>query len=128
MTFGLALPLRLTGGYIHNLSATPNTYNNSKENVGSTADLQIGRITEAGTWEIGGSWRQIEADATLGQFVESEFASLRGNTDIKGWSARINYSPWRNVTIGASAYQTSGIGARNIPDRTRAETTMGVKF
>jgi len=128
LTVGDALPLRVSGGYIQNLSATPNTFNNQKENRGWTADLQLGRIDKAGTWEIGGGWRSIESDAALGQFTESEFNSSLGNTDIQGWTARISYSPWSNTTLGVSGFHSSRISARNISERNRIESTIGVKF
>lgn len=129
MTLGRALPLRLSGGYINNLSAEPTTVTNRKENTGWVADLQLGKITDAGTWEIGGGYRYIRADAALGQFTESEFASSYGNTDVQGWTVRAGYSPFRNLTWSVSGYHTRPISNRSfIPKRNRVETTLGAKF
>ncbi len=125
---GRATPLRFNGAWIRNLSATWNSLTNSVADEGWLAEAVLSKITEAGTWEIGGGWRCVEADATLAQFTESEFSTSAGNTDLEGWFARATYSPWRNVTLGVSGFHTAPASLRRISERGRIETTIGVKF
>lgn len=126
---GRKTPLRLSGSWLRNLSAAPTTVTGRAEDEGWLGELVLGKITDAGTWEIAGGYRRLEADATLAQFVESDFSTSAGNTDIEGWNVRINYSPWKNTTIGVAAAKSRRISNSTAPvNRDRIHLTLGVKF
>lgn len=61
-----------------------------------------GRASNAGSWEIGAFYQSVDKDALFGQWVESDFAD--GRTDSDGWVVRAGYAPVRNLTLNASYY------------------------
>lgn len=122
------LPIRVNGGWIRNLSADLTTVTGEAESDGWSAELTFGKTADPGTWELGGGYRVVEADATLGQFTESEFSTSSGNTDIEGWYYKFAYVPWKNTTWTVSGAMTQGESNRPIADRARIETNLGVKF
>lgn len=121
-------PFQVNAGYIRNLSAAVNRATGSTEDDGWLAEAVLGRVSEPGTWEAGGGYRRVEADATLAQFTESEFSTRAGNTDIEGWTLRVSHGLWKNTTIGVSGFRASGESMRRIPDRDRIEANIAVKF
>lgn len=122
------IPVKLAGGWIENLAAGVTVATGVKEDDGWTAEMTLGKAADQYSWELAGGYRLVEADATLGQFTESEFSTSAGNTDIRGWFYRFAYVPWTNTTWTVSGAVTEGASTRAIADRVRLETNLAVKF
>ncbi|HUQ51728.1 MAG TPA: putative porin [Gammaproteobacteria bacterium] len=57
--------------------------------TGFALGASLGEVTRAGTWRIGYAYQDLEADAVIGTFTDSDFAG--GGTDGKGHVVEFNY-------------------------------------
>jgi hypothetical protein len=64
----LKLPILLNGQYVVNVDAT------SSEDTAYLGGITVGKAKEKGTWEIGYTYRDIEKDAVIAGFNDSDFA------------------------------------------------------
>ena len=62
------LPVLLNGQYVVNVDAT------TSEDTAYLAGITLGKAKEKGTWEIGYTYRDIEKDAVVAGFNDSDFA------------------------------------------------------
>jgi hypothetical protein len=69
------MPLSLYGDYVQNQD--PDDYN-----TGWLAGVQLGKLGDAGSWQLAYEYEDLEADAALGLLTDSDFAG--GGTDGKG--------------------------------------------
>jgi hypothetical protein len=69
----------LYGDYVNNTSA-------DTDETGWLAGVVLGKeeIENLGDWQIGGTYRRLEANASFDEFPESDFRS--GGTNVKGWT------------------------------------------
>ena len=75
-------PLSLFADYVTNVEA-------DDENTGYALGAWYGEVTKPGTWRIGYAYQQLEADAVIGTFTDSDFAG--GGTDGRGHIVDFSY-------------------------------------
>ncbi len=121
-------PVRLAGGYACNLSAAPLAWAGTNEDEGWIVDLTVGQATsKRGSWEIGGGYRVIEADACLGQFTDFAGTPM-GATDAQAWFLHGVYMPRDNVSISSVFLSAEPESLRRADHLQRIEVQLGVKF
>lgn len=82
----------IQGEYLHNYSV-PNVNNGWGVTVGFSGGKSTNKWIRP--FNFHGTYRDIEADATLGTFADSD---LGAGTDVKGWEVSGNYKLTKNVT------------------------------
>lgn len=94
--------------------------------TGFLAGFTIGKINGPKTWSFTYLYRQLEADATVGIFSDSE--SSGGGTDVKGSKVAIEYAIYKNWIVGANIF----IGDKKIETTsdsfTKIHLDMSFKF
>ena len=94
-----ALPVTVFGEYIINTDADVN-------DTGYMAGVKVGRAEEAGTWQGRVDYRDIEADATVGAFTDSDSFG-GGGTNGKGIRVKAKYAMHKNWSAGITVYVQS---------------------
>lgn len=95
------LPLTVFGELAVNVSAEDNpllTDNDFAWLVG----CQLGKCKEPGTWQVRYDYRQVQPDAVLGVFTDSD--SFDGGTNGKGHRVSLAYQVARNVQVSATYF------------------------
>ena len=69
--------------------------------------MNYGKVKAAGSWKVGLSFIDNEADSVIGLFNDSDFAG--GNTDSKGFLFKYGYGIKKNLSFGL-AYISSEFG------------------
>jgi uncharacterized protein YxjI len=80
------------GDYVKNIAS------NVQEDTGWLVGCTFGKAKLAGSWDMGYNYRDIESDAVLGVFTESDF--LGGGTNSKGHKFAFNYALEKNFITG----------------------------
>jgi opacity protein-like surface antigen len=111
------LPVSVHGDYVVNTDV-------SECDTGWLAGVSLGKASAPGTWQLAYNYRDLEADAALGAFVDSD--SGGGGTDIKGHKVSAKIALQKNVSAGAT-YFMSEIGDKET-DYDRLQLDLAVKF
>lgn len=90
-----AMPLTLFGGYLENLD--PSTLN-----TGYNLGFQLGKASDPGSWEFGVMYEDIERDAQMAAFVDSDFAD--GLTQGRGYVLQGAWAPAKNTVLKATYF------------------------
>ena len=83
-------PFTVFGTYYQNTEADLDT--------GYALGFGLGKVKDAGSWSIGYSYLDLEADAVYGLFNDSDFAG--GETDSKGHILKAGYGLGKNMSLG----------------------------
>jgi hypothetical protein len=89
-------PLSFYGDYV------VNTASGVQDDTGWLIGTTFNKASEPGTWQFNYEYRDVEADATLGQFNDSDF--IGGGTDGHGHKFGFKYAIVKNVTMGPTAF------------------------
>jgi hypothetical protein len=97
------LPVRLSlyGSYVRN--SDPGDHN-----TGFLAGLRFGMLKDPGSWTVDYNYRNVQKDATLSAFTDSDTAG--GGTDQKAHRIALQYAVWPSTTLGL----TTSFAKRNI--------------
>lgn len=90
------LPVSLFGNYAHNTVARTN------EDDGWLIGFMLNKAREPGSWDFRYNYREIEADAVLGAFSDSDFAG--GGTNNRGHEFGLNYQLTENLQAGLTYF------------------------
>ncbi|MEJ2531895.1 MAG: putative porin [Halioglobus sp.] len=93
----LELPLSLFAEYIENQDA-------DDLEQGYIAGTRLGQAKKRGTWQLRYEYRELEADATLGLWTDSDFAG--GGTDGKGHALSGAYAITDRWTLGFTYFDS----------------------
>lgn len=93
-----ALPVTVFSEYIINTDADVN-------DTGYMVGVKVGSAEEAGTWQGRVDYRDIEADATVGVFTDSD--SFGGGTNGEGLRVKAKYAMDKNWSAGITVYVQS---------------------
>lgn len=119
----LEKPLSLYGDYV------TNTASGVKGDTGWLLGTTFNKASDPGTWEFNYEYRDIEADAVLGQFSDSDF--IGGGTYGKGHKFGFKYAIAKNVMMGPTAFfnkrDADGDGKRD-DKYSRMQFDVEVKF
>lgn len=91
----VGMPLEFYGDYVVNQDADEN-------DTGWMGGLTLGKAKNVGTWELGYNYRELEKDAVLGAFTDSD--SWGGGTDGRGHKFVGKYQIGKNVQLGATYF------------------------
>ena len=94
------LPFSVYGNYYKNTAA-------DDLDTAYTLGFKLGKVSDAGSWDMGLAYLDTEADALIGTFNDSDFAG--GNTDSRGYLLKAGYGLMKNVSLGLT-YIDSEIG------------------
>jgi hypothetical protein len=116
-----AMPLKLHGSFVTNSDPDEN-------NTGFLFGVKVGKKKAPGSWELGYNYRQLEADAVLADFTDSDFGG--GGTDAKGHQVSGAIRIMDKTDLGVTALiNTLGIGDNGAEaDYTRIQLDLKFKF
>ena len=106
-----------------------NTASGVSEDTGWLVGAKYGKAKDPGTWALGYEYRDLEADAVVGVFTDSDF--IGGGTGGKGHKFSAGYALAKNATLGATYFMSQrdsdGDGSIN-DDYDRFQLDLKVKF
>jgi len=92
------IPVSLFGNYVMNMAS------GAKEDRGWLAGLTVGKCKVPHSWAFRYNYRDIEADAVLGVFTDSDF--IGGGTDGRGHEIGFEYQIAKHCKAGVSYFYT----------------------
>ncbi len=95
LTAWVGTPVEFYGNYVVNQEADAN-------DTGWLAGVTVGKAKNVGTMEFGYNYRELEKDAVLGAFTDSD--SWGGGTDGRGHKVFGRYQIAKNVRLGATYF------------------------
>jgi len=106
-----------------------NTASGVSKDTGWLIGAKLGKAKDPGTWDFGYEYRDLENDAVVGVFTDSDF--IGGGTGGKGHKFGATYAIAKNATLGATYFmsQRDSDGDGNInDDYNRFQFDLKVKF
>ena len=115
------LPASVYGNYVVNTASGVN------EDTGWLIGTKLGKAKNPGTWDVGYEYRDLERDAVVGVFTDSDF--IGGGSGCKGHKFSTTYGIAKNATLGATYYMSErdNLGAKD-DDYRRVQIDLKVKF
>ncbi len=114
------LPVAVYGDYVQNTAA-------DDEDTGWLVGVQLNKAKDPGSWQLDWDYREIERDAVVGQFNDSDF--IAGGTGGKGHRFGAGYVVARNVTTNLTYFMAefdrSGIEGEKYD---RVQVDLAFKF
>jgi hypothetical protein len=116
------LPVAAYGDWVRNTVAV-----DADEDTGWLVGTVVSKAKMPGSWEFGYDYRDIELDAVVGQFNDSDF--LGGGTGGKGHRVWFGYALARNVVAGVNYYVDNQFEGRdNNVDYDRVQVDLKLAF
>lgn len=110
------LPVTLFADYVVNGEA-------DDADTGFALGASLGEVTHARTWRLGYAYQDLEADAVIGTFTDSDFAG--GGTDGKGHVVELNYGLKDRLVLGLRYFLNErGANAGNEHDYNRLQADV----
>jgi len=116
--FDVGLPIEFSANYVDNQEA-------DEENTGYMLGIKLGKLKDVGSFEFGYSFRELEADAVLGVFADSDIGG--GGSDIEGSKLTAGYQIAKNL-VGNISYYISQNGIDDGTDYDRLQIDLIAKF
>lgn len=116
------LPVSAFGSYVMN-TGTEDGYD---EDSGWLVGFKLNKAADPGTWELGYDYRDLGADAVVGQFSDSDF--IGGGTDGKGHRFSFVYQVAKNVQAGLTYLSNQITRSSTEVDYNRLQADLVVKF
>ncbi|MGJ8663471.1 MAG: putative porin [Marinicella sp.] len=105
-------------------------YQNTEANDLDTAyalGFGLGKVSGAGSWSLGYSYMDIEADAVYALFNDSDFGG--GETDSKGHVLKAGYGLRKNMSLGMTYISSEQDQSKdNQNDYDRLQLDLAIKF
>lgn len=115
------LPVALFGDYVVNTEAV-----DTSKNTGWLVGAVINKAKDPGSWQFEYDYRDVQADAVVGQFNDSDFVG--GGTGGRGHRVGVSYVLTKNVIPAVNYYRASYEGRNNNADYQRLQADVVVKF
>ena len=117
-------PLKFAAGVTYNFAADEN-------NFGYDLALQLGKAKKVGDWQVKYSYTDLEEDATLGAYSDSD--NFGGGTAAKGHAIRAKYKAGKNLYLAGNfffneLYESKSKIVGMEPDYERVQLDMIYKF
>lgn len=113
-------PLRVFFDYVQNTEA-------SSQDTGQAVGFRWRSASNPGDWEVGWSYQDLEADAVIAAFTDSDFGG--GGTDGKGHVFRGAYRLRNNVRLNGTYFlNETGAAAGNERDYKRLQLDISFLF
>lgn len=105
------MPIAIYGSWVRNLVAS------TSEDSGWLTGVKLNKAKEPGSWEFSYSYREVDADAIVGGFAESDF--LESRTNSRGHKLGFTYQLARNLQSGLTYYhvQDTSNSTRDLDSR-----------
>lgn len=108
-------PVTLFADYVMNSEA-------SDQDTGFAIGASIGQVSKRGDWRLGYAYQDLEADAVIGTFTDSDFG---GGTDNKGHVVEVNYGFRDRLVFGLRYFLNErGAAAGNEHDYNRLQADV----
>ncbi|MGH8863805.1 MAG: putative porin [Burkholderiales bacterium] len=115
-----ALPLMLFGGYMENMD--PDEFN-----TGYNLGFLLGKASDPHTWEFGAMYMEVEKDAQLGAFFDSDFSD--GLTQGSGYVLTGSWAPVKNMAMKATLFLNDrSFDTTSEVDYKRLQVDLNYKF
>lgn len=114
------LPVSLFGDYV------VNTASGVEEDTGWLAGFTLSKAKNPGDWDFTYNYRDLEADAVLGAFADSDFGD--GGTNVRGHKFNLNYVAAKNTTLGVTYFLGENLNQKPNEDYKRIQMDLSVKF
>lgn len=111
-------PLSLHGSYVNNTEA-------DDDNTGYLVGLSYGKAENAGAFEVGWNYRELEKNAVVGAFTDSDHAG--GGTNNRGHKVYARYALTQNWSL-AGAFFMDEKNLSDPHDYDRFQFDVNVKF
>ncbi len=115
------LPVAVFADYVVNTAAV-----NDNEDTGWLVGATINKAKDPGSWQFEYDYREIKADAVVGQFNDSDFVG--GGTAGKGHRFGFTYQLTKNVAPAVNYYASQYWGRNDDKDYGRLQADIVVKF
>jgi hypothetical protein len=117
----MGFPFTIFGDWAKNLVA-----NNSEDTVWLIGG-KFNKAKDPGSWEVGYSYRELEADSVLGAFTDSDF--IGGGTDGRGHQFGFTYQLAKNLQVSVTYFNSErdGTSGRSL-DYRRLQLDLKLKF
>ena len=112
-------PLRLFAHYTENLEV-------SRNDSAVALGLLLGKAEVAGSWELGWTFKDLEADAVVGSFTESDFGG--GGTGVDGHVLRGDYVLRERLKLGATVFLNEDSFRDDLEDYRRVQLDLEFEF
>ncbi|MDX1405716.1 MAG: putative porin [Woeseiaceae bacterium] len=114
------LPVALFANYVQNTEADAN-------DTGQAFGVRVGKTAEPGTWQASWAWQELEADAVIATFTDSDFGG--GGTDAKGHTIKGAYVLTDHWTVGGTLFVNEvDLASGNPRDYTRLQLDLNFAF
>lgn len=114
------LPVAVYGDYVVNTAAV------SDADTGWLVGAAINKAKDPGSWQFDYDYRNVQADAVVGQFNDSDFVG--GGTGGRGHRFGFNYVLTKNVVPSLTYYLDHFAGRNDNADYRRLQADVVVKF
>ncbi|MHC5142900.1 MAG: putative porin [Planctomycetota bacterium] len=114
------MPVAFYGNYVLN------TASGVDEDTGWLIGTTLNKAKDPGTWQFGYNYRDLEADAVLGAFTDSDFAR-DGVTNVRGHVFNYTYALAKNTSVGATYFLDENLN-KDPEDNQRLQIDLKVKF
>lgn len=117
-----SLPVSVYGDY------AMNTASGVSEDTGWLIGTSLNKCKDPGSWELSYDYRDLEKDAVVGAFSDSDF--IGGGTDGKGHRFGITYQLAKNTQAGLSYFMNDkyNTSTKKYDDYNRLQADIMVKF
>jgi hypothetical protein len=113
------LPVAVFGQYVQNTAA-------DDEDTGWLIGCQISKAKDPGTWQFEYDYRDLELDAVVGQFSDSDF--IGGGAGGQGHRFAFTYMVAKNVAAGLTYFADEYDGRKGDADYSRFQADVAIKF
>lgn len=114
------IPVTIIGDFVTNTAA-------DSLNNGWSAGIYVGKTKKPGSWEFSYIYREIDADAVIGKYTDSDFRG--GGTDAKGHEFGAGYQLMDNTTFAVTYFNNEiGLNADESTNFQRWHLDMIFKF
>ena len=117
---GLGMPMALFGSWVQNLNASTN------EDTGWLVGARFNKAKDPGSWEFNYDYRELDADAIVGGFTESDFVD--SNTNSRGHRFVFAYQLAKNLQSALTYYHAEDTSNQQNPDSRRLLADLVLKF
>ena len=113
-------PFSLYGNYYQNTAA-------DTLDTAYTVGFKVGKVKNAGSWDFGLAYLDVEADAVVALFNDSDFGG--GNTDSKGYLLKMGYGLGKNMALGLTYIDSEFGQSQSVQtDYDRLQLDYKIKF
>ena len=116
------LPVAVFGSWVRNFVAV------GDQDTGWLVGAKLNKAKDPGSWEFGYNYRDLEADAVVGAFTDSDF--IGGGTNGRGHEFGLTYQVAKNVQAGLTYFHNENDRANSSRDLDyrRLHTDLKFKF